>query len=189
MAGISSRHFFSLYMSKVFCISDTWFNRSMGNETGDTIETTNRKIIDTWNKFISKEDAVYVLGGFGIGELYSIVLKLNGEIHFLDNCFNDDERRFMDDLEYSLLTFGSPNHIVFETGQMFVLSDLDCVLSYFPLSDWPGKSTGTFCIHGMNGMVDIDGKNISCCAYKNGYVPVDIDDTRKSVEKILNIFN
>ena len=64
----------------IFVTSDVWFNRPIGDFSFMTNEEYNNMLIDNWNNAVSKGDVVYVLGGFGIGDCYDIVLKLNGEI-------------------------------------------------------------------------------------------------------------
>ena len=63
----------------IFVTSDVWFNRPMGEFSSMTNHEYNDMIIENWNNMVSKKDIVYVLGGFGIGDCYDIVLKLNGE--------------------------------------------------------------------------------------------------------------
>ena len=78
----------------IFVTSDVWFNRPMGEYASMTNEEYNDMIIDNWNSAVSNGDVVYVLGGFGIGDCYDIVLKLNGEIHFLNSIFSHSDSVF-----------------------------------------------------------------------------------------------
>ena len=85
-------------MHRTFVISDIWFNRNCKDDDMNITDINNVKI-SAWNNTVSDNDDVYVLGGFGISDLYNIIVRLKGRIHFLDNFFNDDERRFIEDMK------------------------------------------------------------------------------------------
>ena len=156
-------------MSKIFVISDTWFNRLLVDDPNENVVDNNEHIIQNWNETVKKNDKVYVLGGFGIGDLFHILVRLNGEIHFLDNYFNEEEKGFINELKKCVNQSGDidfKDKIYFENSQVIVLNKLDAVLSYFPLSDWSGKQTGTYCFHGLNDELDIEEHNISSLGSK-----------------------
>ena len=152
-------------MPNIFAISDTWFNRLLVNDQDVNVVDNNEMIIKNWNKTVHSDDKVYVLGGFGIGDLYQIILRLKGEIHFLNNQFNEDEKRYIDEMWETLKKSSDPEiikKVVFENKQIVILNDLDSVLTYYPLAEWPGKSSGTYCFHGFNDLMSINDHNISC---------------------------
>lgn len=152
-------------MQNIFIISDVWFNRILESEKNMDITTKNDTIIQKWNSVVSVDDKVYVLGGFGITDTYPILIKLNGEIHFLNNYLNDDEKRFMSDLKFAVTNSTEhflKNRIVFEEEQIISIPEYDSILSYYPLSDWSGRDCGTFCFHGFNDFMDIKGNNVTC---------------------------
>ena len=123
-------------MSNIFVISDTWFNRLIEDDPHENVVDRNEQIIQAWNSTIKKNDIVYVLGGFGIGDLYHIVIRLNGKIHFLNNCFNTDEKEFIKNMKESIdMSTDSTirDRIIFDSNQIVVLSNLDSILSYFHL--------------------------------------------------------
>ena len=129
-------------MSNIFVISDTWFNRLIKDDPNENVVDRNEQIIQAWNSTIKKTDIVYVLGGFGIGDLYHIIIRLNGKIHFLNNCFNADEKEFIKNMKESIdMSTDSTirDRIIFDNNQIAVLSNLDSILSYFPLEEWGGK--------------------------------------------------
>jgi calcineurin-like phosphoesterase family protein len=168
----------------VFITSDIWFNRPIGEFSFMTNEEYNNMIIDNWNSTVDMGDIVYVLGGFGIGDCYDIILKLNGEIHFLNSVFSQSDRNFRncikENVEYSV-NKEITKRIVFENDQILTIPNEDCVLSYFPLNDWAGKSTNTFCFHGYTNKHNISESNVSCKIelWKNSPV---------SIKEIKNIF-
>ena len=76
---------------KTFVVSDIWFNRpNVDHKEMDVVEYNNM-IIRNWNKSISRTDVVYILGGIGISDLYGLIVKLNGEIHILNNYYTDED--------------------------------------------------------------------------------------------------
>lgn len=153
-------------MSKnIFITSDVWFNRPMGELSYMTNEEYNNMIIDNWNTTVTNDDVVYVLGGFGLGDCYDIVLKLNGEIHFLNSVFNISDSVFMNAIKEGVensVNRDLPKRIFFESDQIIALPKEDCILSYFPLSDWAGKSTNTFCFHGYSNEHNLKENAVSC---------------------------
>lgn len=171
-------------MPNIFAISDTWFNRLLEDDPNANVIDNNDHIIESWNEVVNKDDKIYVLGGFGIGDLYHIITRLNGEIHFLDNYFNDEERNFLEGLHETIEKSSDPtlkNRIIFEHNQILALKHVDSILSYFPLEDWSGKSTGTYCFHGLNETMDIGEHNISCNAQQWDYVPVNILEIQNNI--------
>lgn len=175
-------------MPSIFAISDTWFNRLLVDEPNENVVDNNEHIIQVWNENVNPDDEIYVLGGFGIGDLYHILIRLNGKIHFLDNYFNKDERSFMNSMKDALNRSSDQNikeRITFENGQIVILKDIDVILSYFPLEDWPGRSSGTYCFHGMTEDTDLMEHYISCVAKKWEFAPVNIINVQNNI----NSFN
>lgn len=175
-------------MSKIFVISDTWFNRLLVDDPNENVVDNNEHIIQNWNETVKKNDKVYVLGGFGIGDLFHILVRLNGEIHFLDNYFNEEEKGFINELKKCVNQSSDidfKDKIYFENSQVIVLNKLDAVLSYFPLSDWSGKQTGTYCFHGLNDELGIEEHNISCLGSKWDFVPVCINDVKRNISSFM----
>lgn len=184
--------------TKTFIVSDTWFNRSIfTKQLGvDTVEEYNTKLIEYWNSIVSKNDKVYVLGGFGIGYLYEIVMSLNGEIVFLDNSFSDEMREYIIKLQndiQSSIDESLKKRIYFLPSQIITIPDLDLVLSYLPLKTWYGKKTGTVHMFGY----DIETKSyfdvvdetyfVNCMASKWNFKPVrlsDIDKLKNNLKKM-----
>lgn len=167
----------------VFVTSDVWFNRPVCEFSYMTNEEYNNMIIDNWNNTVSKGDIVYVLGGFGIGDCYDIVLKLNGEIHFLNSVFSQSDSIFRNAIKESVENSVSKDiikRIIFESDQILALPKEDCILSYFPLSDWVGKSTETFCFHGYTTDHNLNENNISCMTNLWECSPVNIKDIKNN---------
>ena len=176
----------------VFVTSDLWFNRPMGEFSYMTNEEYNNMIINNWNSIVNKNDIVYVLGGFGIGDCYDIVLRLNGEIHFLNSTFTDSDIIFMNDIKNGVVNSVNKrlvNKIFFESNQIITLPEVDCVLSYFPLSDWIGKSSDTFCFHGYTNKHLLKENNVSCKIELWNNSPISIREIKNNFlrfEKLLS---
>ena len=176
----------------VFITSDVWFNRPMGEFSFMTNDEYNNMVIDNWNNTVGEDDIVYVLGGFGIGDCYDIVLKLNGEIHFLNSVFSQSDREFRNLLKESVVNSVNielPKRIFFESEQIFAIPNIDCVLSYFPLNDWVGKSTNTFCLHGYTNKHNLNDNNISCKFELWNNSPMNIQDVKNNLSKLRKILS
>lgn len=176
--------------NNIFITSDIWFNRPIGEFSSMTNGEYNNMIIDNWNSIVNNGDVVYVLGGFGIGDCYDIVFKLNGEIHFLNSVFSKSDRDFRNAIKECVENSVNKElikRIIFEKEQILSLPNEDCILSYFPLNDWAGKSTNTFCFHGYTNKHNINENNISCKIelWKNS--PVSIKEIKKFFSKIEKI--
>ena len=177
--------------NNIFIVSDIWFNRPIGEFSSMTNNEYNNMIIDNWNNIVNKKDIVYVLGGFGIGDCYDIVIKLNGEIHFLNSVFSQSDRDFRNIMKNAVensVDKELQKRIFFESNQILALSKEDCILSYFPLNDWAGKSTNTFCFHGYTNNHNIIENNISCKLELWKCAPVSIKDIKNyflKFEKLL----
>ena len=171
-------------MPNTFVISDTWFNRLREDDPNINVVDSNEHIVQCWNDTVNKFDKVYVLGGFGIGDLYHILVKLNGEIHFLDNFFNEDEKTSISEMRKCIKKSSDlelKNRIYFDNDQIIVLNKLDSILSYFPLEDWSGKSTGTYCFHGLTMKSNLNEHNISCVSELWEYEPVNIKNIQENI--------
>lgn len=176
----------------IFVTSDLWFNRPIGNFSSMTNNEYNNMIIDNWNKVVGKNDIVYVLGGFGIGDCYDIILRLNGEIHFLNSVFTQSDiifRNYIRNGVENSINKELTKRIFFESEQILALPNIDCVLSYFPLCDWLGKSTNTFCFHGYTNNHYLKENNISCKIELWDNSPVRINEIKNNFlkfEKLLS---
>ena len=176
----------------IFVTSDLWFNRPMGEFSFMSNYEYNNMVIDNWNKVVGKRDIVYILGGFGIGDCYDIVLKLNGEIHFLNSVFTDSDNIFMDIIKKCVKNSVNKElkkRIIFESNQIVTLPEIDCILSYFPLNDWIGKSSNTFCFHGYTDKHYLKENNVSCKFELWDNSPVSINEIKNNFlrfEKLLS---
>lgn len=173
-------------MGKIFAISDTWFNRPCEEHYGENHLDYNRNIISKWNETVSEDDTVYVLGGFGISDLYDAVFQLNGRIVFLDNFYSLDEENALNNLKDFIeksVNKELKERIIFSENQIEILYDKDIVFSYFPLVDWYGKKAGSICFHGMNETTNMNNNNVCCNTYKWDFKPVDIETVISNITR------
>ena len=75
--------------------------------------------------------------------------------------------------------------VFFENNQIVILNDLDSVLTYYPIQEWPGKSSGTYCFHGFNDQMNINDHNITCMSSAWDSKPVML----KQVQDNITTFN
>lgn len=173
-------------MNKIFVTSDIWFNRPNGKMSEYNTHEYNDIIINNWNKTVNKKDIVYILGGIGISDMYHILLKLNGEIHILNNFFTQDELFFRDTIIESLnksVDKKINEKIIFENSQIIIIPEQDVILSYFPLMDWYGSDTGTFSFHGFLHDSDLSNNRICCSMEYWNYKPILISEIQSNIKK------
>lgn len=109
------------------------------------VEDMNLQLIEAWNLVVSEDDIVYVLGNFAWDpETLEIVVKnLNGNIVVISGEFDKAARDVAEikgivDIDYLY-------------NAIEVHPEINAVLSYWPLSEWPGKSKGSYSIIGYSG--------------------------------------
>lgn len=177
---------------KTFVVSDIWFNRPNVDHKEMGVVEYNNMIIRNWNKSISRTDVVYILGGIGISDLYGLIVKLNGEIHILNNYYTDEDVNNIKNLKELIsksVDKKLSKKIIFEDCQIKVLPDYDCVLSYLPLSDWYGKDNGTYCFHGLNKISDFKSNFISSVISEWEFEPVEINSIKNNINKFFELIS
>lgn len=175
-------------MSKIFFISDLhlfhtnvikYCNRPFSN-----IIDMNKHILDCWNNTISKDDTVYFLGDFALGECHKEDVYreysrlLNGNMYFLkgnhDQSYNNLTKYF---------TCIRAGYIVDYKGYHFILS-------HYPLPD-EEIPDGFFNIHGhihntsynkLNSIFNLD-YHINISADAINFTPMFIDNIIDDIEK------
>lgn len=176
-------------MQKIFVTSDIWFNRPIGKMSEYSTNDYNDTIVNNWNKTVGKKDIVYILGGLGISDIYPIIVKLNGELHILNNFFSKDEEYFYTVLKQCIqlsVDKKLKNRIIFENSQIISIPEHDIIFSYFPLSTWGGAETGTYCFHGYDEKSDLTKNKISCKLEDWNYKPISITEIKNSIQRFKN---
>lgn len=157
-------------MSKIFLVSDTHFNHTNIIKYCDRpfkdITEMNNAIINNWNSIISKEDIVYHLGDFGLGnfdELKKIFDKLNGKKYLIMG--NHDLKR--------------SKNFYLNLGFIGVYKK-QCQIENILLTHWPHEvEKGVFNYYGHIHNKEekeqfLDGKHKCISLEKTNYMPVEL---------------
>lgn len=104
----------------------------------DDVETMNEEIITNYNRVITDEDTVYIIGdlcnGVSVAQANELIRQLNGKKILIRGNHDKqyDESLFEEICDYKIL---------FYRGFSFVLM-------HYPIMDWYKKSKGSIHIHG-----------------------------------------
>ena len=162
-------------MPKTFIISDTHFGHNniirFCKRPFIDSDVMDEALIDNWNRVVSKEDTVYVLGDFCYKSRYSLeyyCTQLNGTKHLIignhDNFQRTEYERF----------FASQQHIA-----QVLYKKQQIVMCHYPILTWNGRAHGFMHCYGhVHGAVlPIMDRQL---AYNvspevNNYTPIDLD--------------
>ena len=165
-------------MNKIYLIANTHFNHNniikYCNRPFKDIEEMNKSIINNWNSIVDKDDIVYHLGDFLLGDNISdFVSKLNGKIYLVRGNHDGKSINFY-------------NNIGLEVAPTKIrLDEYKIILSHRPLED-RGISNGYINVHGHihNGKLDssFDPSKHKCVSVEMiDYKPVEINKVKKEV--------
>lgn len=159
---------------KVFVTSNQQFGRpsaiKLYKRPFDSVEEMDIQMIEAWNSVVSEEDIVYVLGNFAwdpeTAELAAT--HLNGEIMFLRGEHDSaiTEINMQSSANFQLLDNGIQEH-----------PEQNLVMSYWPLTEWPGKSKGSYSIIGIpvkKYKTNHQTKIINCSCDLWEFKPIDV---------------
>lgn len=170
---------------KTFIISDTHFGHeniiSYCNRPFETVEQMNDEMIKRWNSVVGKEDIVYHLGDFALGNKESIKNyknKLNGRIRLV--LGNHDHLRFNTyyelgfDRVYDRPIILEDNYILSHSPKFTVTSDpflFSCFYNIF------GH------VH-TSELYDTCTKHSFCaCCERLNYTPIEFDKIKKLIKE------
>lgn len=174
-------------ISDFFITSDTHFGRNnildIANRKFKNIDKMNDVFIKKWNNIVKKDDIILHLGGFGWDPdtIDKVIPQLNGNIGLLPSY---------EDVKMTKI-FNKFDNITLIQNQILILSNHDCILSHYPLYDWPGKSTGTIHIHGNNVFDHVTNLNVenrvnACVDFWN-YAPFQLSLIKEFIEDVEKI--
>lgn len=113
------------------------------NRPHKNLEEMSTDIIIKWNKKVSKEDIVYILGDVGeieeVDEVCRILRRLNGKKVLITG--NHDRETIKVPAFRKCFIQISDYFRVFDSGKKVVMS-------HFPFEDWEGKKKGVIHLHG-----------------------------------------
>jgi len=165
----------------IYVISDTFFGRhSKAKERGfNNTEEMQVYMIDAWNSKIKETDIVYHLGNFAwdIISAEHALMNLNGIINIMPSTYDSSLLETVEMFDkVSLLHTG-----------IYVIETLDCVLSSWPLKDWPAKRDGVIHIHGgdkrYKAQLQKESRFNSNCDLWN-YAPVSMDTLNEVIQMV-----
>ena len=175
-------------MNKIYLIADTHFNHNniikYCNRPFKDIEEMNKIIINNWNSIVDKDDIVYHLGDFLLGDNISdFVSKLNGKIYLVRGNHDGKSIDFYNKIGLEVVPTQTK------------LEEFKIILSHRPLAD-NQIPDGYINIHGHIHNAKLDGSFDSskhkCVSVEVvDYRPIEIgnllDDDVKLVNNRINI--
>ena len=128
----------------IYVTSDTHFGRHKAAKRRgfDNVDDMDQSMIDKWNSKVSENDIVWHLGNFAwdIISAENALMQLNGSINLV-----------MSEFDLGMQEIFANQNVIQKHGY-YVLETKGCVLSHWPMVNWPAKnhSTPTMHIHGNN---------------------------------------
>ena len=152
------------------------------NRPFKTIEEYNSKLIKEWNKTVSREDTVYILGDVGpVGEineddLANVIEQLNGrKVLVLGN--HDREYLYTDD-DWRALGFNKVYELPVVYNGFIILSHEPMYVSkQSPFKNIYGH------VHGNPNYKDVSSAGACVCVERIGYKPIALDEIMRLIRK------
>lgn len=177
-----------------YYISDLHFGHEsvikFDNRPFANVDEMDMTIIDNWNKRITKNDQVYILGDFAFHneKPFSWYLKqLNGQKHLI---VGNHDRKLLKDSE-AMGYFVSVDHYLEITDEKQRI-----ILSHYTIAEWNGFYRQSWHIYGhIHNKIDTTyqymrqfDKALNAAACINGYVPVTFNELIENnrIFKMLN---
>ena len=163
---------------KIFFTSDTFFGRKLTSiERGfESDEDMFDAYIDNWNKRVGKNDVVYHLGNYSWDPISceSSMIHLNGKIYFIQGSYDSHLP------EMSLIKIG--RHSILQ-NQIAIIPNEKCIISYWPMLDWPGKDEGVIHVHGGTPETNInDGYRFNANIKNWNNAPIELEFLKELIE-------
>ena len=160
-------------MSRDYFIADTHFDddtiRRYENRPFDTVRAMNEALIENWNRAVSAEDRVYVLGDFGApGREAEILSALNGQKILVKGNHDTRSNEY-----YRQAGFG-------EVYDLPVLYEGFWLLSHEPLyvnTNMPYANLFGH-VHASPLFRDLSPQHFCLCAERLDYTPISLEDIR-----------
>jgi calcineurin-like phosphoesterase family protein len=148
----------------IFFTSDLHFGhdniRAYCNRPFSSVEEMNQVLVDNWNKKVTDEDTIYILGDFAFGShqfINTILHSLNGIKYFVFG--NHDKSSRNSGILGHFINHDELNHLDRRTGNIRELTitteedeELDAdqviVMCHYPFEVWPKKHYGSIHLHG-----------------------------------------
>ena len=163
-------------MTRIYLIADTHFNHGniikYCNRPFSDIEEMNNTIINNWNSIVGKDDIVYHLGDFLLGDnIKDFLSKLNGKIYLVRGNHDGKSIAFYNNIGLEVVPTKTK------------LDEYKIILSHKPLED-RGIPDGYINIHGHihNAKLDdsFDPSKHKCVSVEViNYKPIEIENVKK----------
>lgn len=142
----------------------------------------NETLIENWNRTVSSEDTVYILGDFVYGDITgveNILQRLNGAKHLISG--NHERSYFSATLGQTLNDYWTYEGNYKEK----TVDERKVIMCHYPMMSWIGDKRGSFMVHGH--IHNKDDQTYTNLWYRlpnllnagvdvNGYRPVTLDD-------------
>ena len=143
----------------------------------DKVEVMNKALIENWNKTVTKNDLVFILGDLSLG--YMDVNNVNNIIEQL----NGDKILIKGNHDYEIVNSKKFNKALFKDIKDYLEVSLygkQFVMCHYPILHFNKQYKGTIHLYGHMHAMPMDVKYIShgynVCADVNNYKPVNIID-------------
>jgi calcineurin-like phosphoesterase family protein len=135
------------------------------------VDDMNHQLVEAWNSVVSMDDIVYVLGNMSWDPetLEGVAKNLNGDIVVISGEYD----RAAEDVA----KINAISHLEYIHNAIEERPEINAVLSYWPLLEWPGKSKGSYSIIGYpdkNHKTNHKTKVLNCSCDLWDFKPVEV---------------
>lgn len=115
----------------------------------DDIETHDKWLIDRWNKTVSKNDVVYILGDFSFASSETLKKKILPKMHGQKFLILGNHDKSSENLDGYFKQITQIKEITFKQKNFgFLDEDFKVVMCHYPMLSWNGKTYGSVQCHG-----------------------------------------
>lgn len=168
-------------MTDIWFTSDNHFGHenaiTLCNRPFGSVEEMNEIMIERWNLKVKKNDIVYHLGDFTLGnDAGKYFDRLNGTIFILKNRWHHDKRWLNKKGEYLLrVNFLEPIYRI-------RIDYAKIILCHFPIEDWEGMWNDSIHLHGHshgNSKIKFNRIDVGVDCWK--FCPINLEQIRERI--------
>lgn len=169
-------------MSKIFVTGNLQFGRpsiiKKMKRPFESLDEMHEELIKKWNTVVALNDIVYHCGNFAWDPdtAETMLNKLNGNIYLIPG---EDDNAILDLVKNKSV----PKHVaVIDT--INEVSELESVLSYWPMAVWPKQNKGYYNVHAFPNRKHLSNHkskslNVACDFW--GYKPIELETVKELV--------
>lgn len=188
-------------MSKIFVTSDSHFYHEniikYCNRPFNDVEEMNNTLIQNWNKVVSLNDDVYIIGDFALIKGFDHGEKLN-KLQYLTNSLNGKKHLifgnhdYFSDEEYKNAGFTEILHGFHEV----LLNSHWFIMCHYQMTSWNNSHGGSMHLfghehwrqqyepkHSVYEEIHWSERKFNVCVDANNFTPVNINDVIRILEK------